>query len=200
MARYDIPEERIVIIGGRDDKERLLLEDQESRNVFVSNPPVQRRPKKKEYIELPMGQYEDLRVRIGLVRSPGHGKYPKVQVGGSEDVATLMRPMSHEPQEVLSVILLDMRNTVVGICEIGRGGVGSALVEPQNVFKPALLANAVAIIIVHNHPSGDPGHSQDDIDLCKNLLKAADILGIRMLDFVIIGHDRHEGFADMGLV
>ena len=197
MARYDIPEERIFIIGGRDRSGKLVLEDKLSSDTYVANPD---RRQKKERIEMPLGKFEDLRVRVGLVRSASHGKYPDVQISGSKDVYALMSPMSNEPQEVINVILLDTRNVVIGICEVGRGGISSTVVEAQTIFKPALLSNATGIIMVHNHPSGNTEHSPDDLELSRLVEESAKMLGIRMLDFVIIGNEKYKSFADAGLI
>jgi hypothetical protein len=197
MARYDIPEERIYIIGGRNRNGRLVLEDDLTGDTYVANPG---RKRKTDRIELPFGQYEDLRVRVGLVRSSEHGKYPDVKIGRSQDVHALMQPMSNEPQEVLSVILVDTRNVVIGICEVHRGGINSSLVEIQTVLKPALLANATAIVIVHNHPSGSVEPSAEDLELSGVIGKSAKMLGLRMLDFIIIGSKKYKSFADEDLI
>jgi len=197
MAPYDIPEERIYIIGGRNRNGRLVLEDDLTGDTYVANPG---RKRKTDRIELPLGQYEDLRVRVGLVRSSEHGKYPDVKIGRSQDVHTLMQPMCNEPQEVLSVILVDTRNVVIGICEVHRGGINSSLVEIQTVLKPALLANATAIVIVHNHPSGSVEPSAEDLELSGVIGKSAKMLGLRMLDFIIIGSKNYKSFADEDLI
>lgn len=197
MARYDIPKEHIFIIGGRNRNGRLVLEDSLNGDTYVANPG---RKTKSDKIELPFGQYEDLRVRVGLVRSTGHGKYPDVQISRSRDAYTLMKPMSNEPQEVVSVVLLDTRNVVIGICEVNRGGINSSLVEVQTIFKPAILANAVGIIVVHNHPSGNTNPSPEDLALSNLLDESAKMLGLKMLDFLIIGGVDYRSFADEGLI
>jgi len=197
MAPYNIPEERIYIIGGRNRNGRLVLEDSLNGDTYVANPG---RKRKTDRIELPFGQYEDLRVRVGLVRSSEHGKYPDVQIRRSQDIYALMKPMSNEPQEVLSAILLDTKNVVIGVCEVHRGGISSSLVEIQTVLKPALLSNATAIIIAHNHPSGSVEPSAEDLELSKVLLESAKMLGLRMLDFIIIGSKNYKSFADEDLI
>lgn len=191
--------ERIFVVGGRDDAGSLVLVDQKSGAAFASNPSAQR-TRKKEYIELPPGEYEDLRVRVGLVRSTKGGKYPAVVIQSSASAAALMTPYANEPQEVLSIIMTDTRNVVIGICEIHRGGLTSAVVEPMAVFRPALIANAAAIIVVHNHPSGFAQHSKEDSHLCSTLKRGADLLGLRMLDFLVMGHRDYESYADLGLL
>lgn len=200
MTRYAQQKERIFVVGGRTDTGSLVLQDAHDGTPFVANPATVRRPR-KEYIELPPGRYEDLRVRVGLVRSRAKGKYPAVAISSPAAAAALMKPMSSEAQEVLSTILVDTRNVVIGICEIHRGGVASAVVELQSVFKPALLANATGLIVVHNHPSGNPDPGPEDRALCARLVDGAALLGLRLLDFLVIGEDsRYVSFADRALL
>lgn len=199
MARYSTQRERIFVVGGRDAAGALVLVDQKSGAAIASNPGAQR-THKKETIELPPGEYEDLRVRVGLVRSKKGGKYPAVAIGASADVVALMTPYANEPQECVSIIMTDTRNVVIGICEIHRGGLTSAVVEPMAVFRPAIIANAAALIVVHNHPSGFAQHSQEDSALCGQLQKGANLLGLRMLDFIVMGHRDYESYADLGLL
>lgn len=199
MARYPQQRERIFLVGGRTEHDDLVLVDARSGEPYVANPSPSRRAK-KEYIELPMGQFEDLRVRVGLVRSGAKGKYPNVRITSSQAVFALMSPFQNEAQEVFSVILLDAGNQVLGIHEVHRGGLHSAAVEPGMVFKAALLANAAAVILVHNHPSGRVTHSEDDVVLSRALDEAGRILGIKVLDFVIIGYEAFESFADRRLL
>ena len=95
--------------------------------------------------------------------------------------------MNYEPQEVFAVLLLDTKNKVNMVAEISRGTLDKVQVHPREVFKAAVLANANAIICVHNHPSGSSRPSQDDIDLTQRLSWAGDIMGIHVLDHIIIG-------------
>ena len=110
-----------------------------------------------------------------------------------------------EPVEVCCLLLLNTKNRVIGIREtrsrqsIGRGTLDTCLVHPRDVFKVALLANAASVIVAHNHPSGDPTHSLDDVQLCARLRQCADLLGVNLLDFVIIGDGRAFSFKDAGL-
>ena len=199
MARYEKQREQIFTVGGRADDGELVLVDHQTGEAYVRNPGLKRKPK-KEYIELPMGEFEDLRVRVGLVRSGKRGKYPDVVVSSSSAVATLMQPLAAETQEVVYAVLVDVRNVVTGVCEIHRGGLSSAVVEPQAVFKPALLANAASLIVVHNHPSGVAAHSPEDSSLLRTLQQGAAVLGLRVLDFLVMGYRNYESYADLGLL
>lgn len=119
-----------------------------------------------------------------LVRE-GDGR--KEKITAASDVFELMKDMRGEAQEVMKVLCLSTKNEVVGITEVSRGTVNSSLVHPREIFKAAILSNATSIIMVHNHPSGDPKPSDDDLIITRKLLKAGDVLMIDILDHVIIG-------------
>lgn len=196
--RYTKTKETL-IIAGRDRNGSLLLENPKTGKRCAANPPAKRSSKPVK-IELPLAKYEDLRVRIGLVRSPKAGKFPAVAIGNSEDVYKLMQPLSNEPQEIFAAIFMDAQNTVIGVAELHRGGITSAAIDPRIVFVPALLTGCVSIIFVHNHPSGSPKPSEDDVRLTKNLTKGADLFGIRVLDHVVIGGKGYKSLADAGMI
>jgi DNA repair protein RadC len=90
-------------------------------------------------------------------------------------------------QEHLRVILLNTRNEVLGTHAIYVGNVNSSVVRPAEVFRPAVRANAPSLIVVHNHPSGNPAPSDDDIAITKDLVESGKMLGIEVLDHLIIG-------------
>ena len=97
-------------------------------------------------------------------------------------------------------MLLDRKNTGIGINTVAVGSLTAAVVHPREVFKPALLANAAAILCAHNHPSGDPQPSAEDRALTTRLVEAGKLLGIQMLDHVIVGDgtETYYSFADAG--
>ncbi len=90
-------------------------------------------------------------------------------------------------KESLRVLLLDTRYHLIDTEEISRGSVNESIAHPREVFRPALLASAYAVIVVHNHPSGDPSPSSADHSLTRRLAEAADLMQIKLLDHVIIG-------------
>jgi len=99
-------------------------------------------------------------------------------------VATEMRTLH---KESLRVILLDTRYHLLRIEEISLGSVNESIAHPRDVFRPAVISSAYAVIVVHNHPSGDPSPSQSDHSLTRRLAEAAELLQIKLLDHVIIG-------------
>ena len=102
-------------------------------------------------------------------------------------------------QEALRVILLDTRNQVLEIKEIYRGSVNTAQVRAADVFKAAVRKNATALIVVHNHPSGDPTPSPDDVAVTRELIKAGEMIDVNVLDHIIIGRGRHVSMKERGL-
>jgi DNA repair protein RadC len=121
-------------------------------------------------------------------------------VGRPSDAIDLIRPrLEHEPVEVCCVLLINTKKRLIGIHEIGRGTLDVCLVHPRDVFKAALLANAAGIIVAHNHPSGDPTPSADDIALNGRLRRCSELIGVELLDFLIVGHGRAFSFKESGL-
>lgn len=103
------------------------------------------------------------------------------------EIATEILEMDSQPEETLWLITLDTKNNITGLFEVSRGTINCSLVHPREVFKRAMLQNACSIILMHNHPSGDPTPSQDDKDITKRLYEAGKILGIELLDHIVVG-------------
>ena len=117
-----------------------------------------------------------------------------------EDVANLLSAeMGLLAQEHLRVVLLDTKNHVSGVSEIYIGNVNSSVVRPAEVFRPAIRDNSVSIIVVHNHPSGDPTPSPEDVSITEQLKKSGDLLGIDVLDHIILAGRNHVSLKDRGL-
>lgn len=116
------------------------------------------------------------------------------------DAAILVQfEMSALEQEELRVILLDTRNHMMDIITIYRGSLNSSQVRVGELFKAAIRRNAAAIIIVHNHPSGDPTPSPDDIAVTRAIVQAGKLLDVGVLDHLIIGIDRHVSLKERGV-
>lgn len=92
-------------------------------------------------------------------------------------------------EEVLCLMTLSTKNKITGIFEVHRGSIDTSIVHPREIFKRALISNAAHIIIAHNHPSGDPTPSKQDINITSRISEAGKILGINLLDHVIIGEN-----------
>ena len=111
-----------------------------------------------------------------------------IQINSPRDVANLlMDEMKYNKRECVKAILLNVKNVVVKIVDICYGGTNSAILKPKDVLHEAIKIEAPKIILVHNHPSGDPTPSKKDIEFTDNLIKASGVMGIELLDHIIIG-------------
>ena len=117
----------------------------------------------------------------------------------ADAAALVLYEMSGLEQEHLRVFLLDVRNRVLEIVEVYKGSVNSAQVHVGEVFKPAIRRGAPAIIVVHNHPSGDPTPSPDDVAVTRAIVQAGKLLDIDVLDHMIIGQGRWVSLKERGL-
>ena len=96
--------------------------------------------------------------------------------------------------------MLDTKNNIIGVEEISIGNLNSSIVHPREVFKQAIKRSSSSIILVHNHPSGDPNPSKEDINITKRLVECGDLLGIRVLDHIIIGDNKHTSLKEMDIL
>ena len=121
-------------------------------------------------------------------------------VRSPEDVNALLGgEMALLDQERLRVLLLNTRNQVLAVNEVYKGSVSTALVRTAELFREAVRQNAPSVILVHNHPSGDPSPSPDDVVMTKQAIEAGTVLGIELLDHVIIGDRRYASLKQLGL-
>ncbi len=124
----------------------------------------------------------------------------RTSIHSPEDAAALVRyEMSAFEQEHLRVILLDTRNRVLDIVEVYQGSLNSSQVRIGELFKAAIRRNAAAIILVHNHPSGDPAPSPDDIAITRAVIQSGKLLDIEVLDHLVIGHGGYVSLKEGGL-
>ncbi len=108
--------------------------------------------------------------------------------------------MKGKMQEEFWTIILDNKHKIVEKRLITRGTLNQSLVHPREVFAPAVELRAAAVILVHNHPSGDPRPSAQDIEITKRLIEAGKIVGINVLDHIVIGSDKYFSFIDEELM
>ena len=145
-------------------------------------------------------QLRELTVRYA-VRKNGEGQ--PVIVGRTIDIpkdaaAAFMTALRDEPSEVFAILCLTTKHRVIAYHEVSRGTLDATLVHPREVFKAALLVNSAAILISHNHPSGDSTPSADDVALTSRLAAAGEILGVPVLDHIVIGDGRYFSFREAG--
>lgn len=118
-----------------------------------------------------------------------------------KDAAELiMQDMRYLDREHFRAILLNVKNQILDVVTISIGTVNSSLVHPRELFKDAIRTSSSGVILVHNHPSGDPSPSRQDKDLTTRLIEAGKVLGIEILDHIIIGDNRYVSFKETGLM
>ena len=112
------------------------------------------------------------------------------KVEGPEDVARYVIPsLRFEQKEHFLAMFLDIRNRILALSTISVGSLTSSIAHPREVFREAIRYSAASVILVHNHPSGDPAPSREDIQLTKQMMKAGEIMGIPVLDHVVVARD-----------
>lgn len=133
-------------------------------------------------------------VQLPLVRETG-----KERIKSPDDVARICADIADLAQETFHVLMLNTRNCLVNRQIVTIGLVDASLVHAREVFRQAILENAATIVLAHNHPSGDPEPSEDDLVITKRLMEAGKIIGITVQDHVILGreHEASRGFFSM---
>ena len=122
-------------------------------------------------------------------------------IGGPRDVANLLMPdLRYQKKEHLKSLLLDTKNRVLAIKTVSIGDLSSSIVHPREVYKDAVLASAASLIVAHNHPSGDPTPSAEDVSVTKRLIQAGEIMGIDLLDHIVIGDGVFASLKERGLI
>jgi DNA repair protein RadC len=119
----------------------------------------------------------------------------------SEDVFRhFAEQMEKEKRELFYVVLLNNKNKKIREVKISEGSLTASLVHPREVYNPVIRESAAAVIFVHNHPSGDPAPSPEDIEITRRLKQVGEVMGVRVLDHVVIGHGRYYSFSDRGML
>ncbi len=121
------------------------------------------------------------------------------QVLGARDLAEFLVPQfGTRPVEQFGVVLLDTKHRVLRTTLLSVGTLDASLVHPREVFRAAASAGAAALVLFHNHPSGDPTPSEDDVALTKRMIRAGDLMGITVIDHVIVAENRFCSLKDHG--
>lgn len=125
----------------------------------------------------------------------------RFSIKSPQDVAKLLlEEMRYLKKEVFKLILLNTKNRVIRSVNISIGSLSASIVHPREVFSEAVKTGCSGVIFVHNHPSGDPEPSSEDLETTKRLVNAGDILGIKVLDHIIIGNGRYLSLKEKGLL
>jgi len=127
--------------------------------------------------------------------------YEKKRVKTPEQVLSLVKSrLKGKKKEHFLVLLLDTRNQVISISNVSVGSLDTNIVHPREVFKEAISSSASSCVFVHNHPSGDPTPSEDDMELTKRLTKAGEIVGIDVLDHIIVTDNDFISLKERGII
>ncbi len=138
---------------------------------------------------------------IGRRVETGRSSEERIQVTSPADVANHFGPMLRDkPVEEFWIVLLNTANVITGYQSLTTGGLAASIVEPRAVFRRAMLDNAAAIICMHNHPSGNPEPSREDVAITKQLVEAGKLMGIPVHDHVIIAGAGYTSLAERGLM
>ncbi len=128
------------------------------------------------------------------------GEKPKPTLKSPEDVAAVVRSqLKDKKKEHFLVLCLDTRNRLIHCRQVSIGSLDTSIVHPREVFKEAVSSSAASVIFVHNHPSGDPEPSKEDVELTKRLAKAGEIIGIDVLDHIVVCDKSYLSLKARGL-
>ena len=140
--------------------------------------------------------------RVALVREPGVklSERPNLKTP-AEAARVLAEYIGERDREVFVIALLTVRHRLIGVHTVSVGCLASSLVHPREVLKPAILASAACLVLAHNHPSGDPEPSAEDVALTRRLVAAGQLIGIEVLDHVVLGEaGRYVSLKERGVL
>ena len=139
--------------------------------------------------------YKGIRCRVCLVMENTDGEI--IRINNEEDAYELVRQeLVNSDREMILSIMLTVKNDLIGVETVSIGSVTASTTTPRDVFKSAILANAIAIIVCHNHPSGNLIPSDSDIELTKQIVEAGELLGIKVLDHLIVSNKGYKSLRD----
>lgn len=111
-----------------------------------------------------------------------------------------MEDLRHESQEIMKLVMINSKGKLIGENEVSKGTVNASVITPREIFIEALQRQAVAVVAMHNHPSGDPTPSSEDILLTKRIEEAGSIIGVELLDHIIIGNNCYVSLREKGIL
>ncbi|BDV41553.1 DNA repair protein RadC [Geotalea uraniireducens] len=160
------------------------------RNLFGEELP----PEKKKITILSI----EAKYRKEVVREDAPAWVSKRFTSASQ-VFEMFHDLQREAKEHFIALHLDGKNRIACLDRVSVGSLNQSIVHPREVFKTALLSSAAAILLLHNHPTGDPTPSREDLEITRRIKEAGELLGIRVLDHIIIG-ESYLSFAEQGLI
>jgi len=125
----------------------------------------------------------------------------KIKIKTSKDIVDYFIPYLRDmKKEIFKVVLLDGKNKIIKDVTISEGTLTKSIVHPREVIKSAVTESSAALVLIHNHPSGEPQPSEDDIEITNRIISACELVGIKVLDHVIIGDNNYFSFFNEGLI
>ena len=217
LPKIERPREKLISKGAQNLKDEellaiLLRTGREGKNVLEVAKQILRKYSKKRLLKL---NYEDLTkikgidsakactilAAIELVkRALEKGEETLPIIRSTKDVIAQAVYMRDKTREHLMTIYLNARNEMIFKKPMFIGTLNANLVHPREIFQEALKQNAASVILVHNHPSGDPEPSEDDLEITKRIIEAGKIMGIDVLDHIIITKTKVFSFKEKGLI
>ena len=139
--------------------------------------------------------YKGIRCRVCLVRENASDEI--IKINNESDAYELVKDeLVNSDREMLLSVMLTVKNDLIGVETVSVGSITASTTTPRDIFKSAILANAVAIIVCHNHPSGELVPSKNDIEITKQLISAGELLGIKVLDHLIVSNQGYKSLRD----
>ena len=139
--------------------------------------------------------YKGIRCRVCLVRENTSEEI--IKINNESDAYELVKDeLINSDREILLSVMLTVKNDLIGVETVSIGSITASTTTPRDVFKSAILANAVSIIVCHNHPSGELDPSKNDIELTKQLIAGGELLGIKVLDHLIVSNQGYKSLRD----
>ena len=136
-----------------------------------------------------------------LYERASYEKLNSLQIKSAEDVVSVVKhKFFKDTQEVVRLLCLNTKNNIISIKEVFKGSLNSSIVHPREIFKEAVNLSAASIILCHNHPSGDPTPSIEDINITKRIKSCGQIMGIELLDHVILGKNKFISLKEKGII
>lgn len=148
---------------------------------------------------LPAKRRKQAEKLLGLIKRVMEEDTPRY-IRTPEDVYLVAADMAELDKEHFIIIMLNTKNRIIGKELIAVGSLNQAIVPAREAFKPAIIKSAASIICLHNHPSGDPTPSQEDINLTKRFITVGEILGIDVLDHIIVGTEGYVSLREQALI
>lgn len=158
----------------------------------------------EELQEIPgIGQVKAVQlVALGeLTRRVHSAQFARQTIRSASDLVDLLMPrLRFMMKEFFLIVLLNAQNQILGIQEISRGSVNETIVHPREVFREAIRRSSSALVLVHNHPGGNPEPSREDLEVTRRLVEGSQLLGIQILDHLILGDGQYVSLKERGIL